>query len=52
RTLSGHTDGVISSAFSPDGKYIVSGSTDNTVKLWDTESGREIRTLSGHIRGG
>lgn len=34
RTLEGHTDGVTSVAFSPDGHFLVSGSDDDTVKLW------------------
>jgi WD40 repeat protein len=36
-------------AFSPDGRRIVSGSLDNTVKVWDAKTGGEIRTLAGHI---
>lgn len=41
----GHSGQVQSAAFSPDGKYLASGSGDKTVKVWDVETGREIRTL-------
>jgi WD40 repeat protein len=43
--FSGHTDKIKSLAFSPDGKMIVSGSTDKSVKLWDVATGKEIRTM-------
>jgi WD40 repeat protein len=48
RTLSGHTGTVNSVAFSPDGRLLASGSSDQTIKLWEVASGREVRTLSGH----
>src|SRR5260370_851423 len=35
-------------AFSPDGKRVVSGSVDRTVKVWDAEKGQETLTLKGH----
>ncbi|GBU28314.1 hypothetical protein R84B8_01872 [Treponema sp. R8-4-B8] len=44
----GHTDEINSVAFSPDGKTIVSCSSDTSLKLWDTETGREIKTFNGH----
>ena len=37
-TLKGHTDFVFSVSFSPDGKRIVSGSDDNTLKVWNISS--------------
>ena len=46
----GHSASVLAVAFSPDGKVLASGSNDNTIKLWDVASGRELRTLSGHTR--
>ena len=44
----GHTERVTSVAFSPDGKRIVSGSGDQTLKVWDAASGQETLTLAGH----
>jgi hypothetical protein len=44
----GHSSGVTSVAFSPDGKTALSGSYDHTLKLWDLATGREIRKLQRH----
>jgi WD40 repeat protein len=44
----GHRSSVNSITFSPNGKYLASGSDDNTVKLWSMESQNEIITLQGH----
>ncbi len=38
-------DGVISTAFSKDSKYIVSGCGDNTARLWNTATGKELLRL-------
>ncbi|OGW43713.1 MAG: hypothetical protein A2X57_06355 [Nitrospirae bacterium GWD2_57_8] len=47
----GHSKSIYSVAFSPDGRSVVSGSHDNTIKLWEESTGREIRTLQGHSLG-
>ena len=39
---------ISSVAISPDSKRIVSGSWDTMIRVWDLESGRELRTLVGH----
>jgi WD40 repeat protein len=39
---------VNSVAFSPDGKYLASGSQDKIVKLWSVQSQKEVTTLKGH----
>src|SRR5207249_3714391 len=47
-TLTGHSAGIYSVAFSPDGQRIVTGCGDQTAKVWDAASGRELLTLTGH----
>jgi len=41
-TLRGHSDWVLSVAYSPDGKHVVSASRDKTVKIWDSSTGEEV----------
>ncbi|ELS47155.1 tyrosine kinase family protein [Microcystis aeruginosa FACHB-905 = DIANCHI905] len=48
KTLTGHSGKVESVVYSPDGRYLASGSSDNTIKIWEVATGRELRTLTGH----
>jgi WD40 repeat protein len=58
KTLKGHRQKVQSVSFSRDGKYIASGTgtivvldndyEDNTVRVWNVESGECVKTLEGH----
>jgi eukaryotic-like serine/threonine-protein kinase len=48
RTLRGHTGPLMSVAFSPDGKRLVSGGIGNTVNVWDAQTGQETLSLTGH----
>ena len=45
KTLEGHSQAVLSMAFSPDGTWIASGSADGTMRLWDTLVGMHLRTF-------
>ena len=47
-TLEGHSEGVTSVCYSPDGSKIASGSWDETVRVWDAATGALISTLEGH----
>ena len=46
--LSRHTDWVRSLIFSSDGAFLVSGSDDKTINLWDIQTGVVIKTFYGH----
>ena len=51
RTLVGHSDSVNAVAIALLGKTAISASNDNTLKIWDTETGSELKTLTGHSSG-
>src|SRR5258706_601080 len=41
-----HDSYVYSVNFSPDGKYVVSGSADNTARVWEAATGREVARMT------
>ena len=46
----GHTGAVTALAFAPDGRTLISGSTDATIRLWDVTSKQILKkTLEGHL---
>jgi WD40 repeat protein len=52
RQLEGHPRSVLSVTFTPDGKTLLSGARDSTIRIWDVQSGKLKRTLSGPMLTG
>jgi len=50
-TLKSHSSMVHAVTISPDGKLLASGSNDNTIKLWQLETGKLVRTLGSWFSG-
>jgi WD40 repeat protein len=48
RTMRGHTSYIEDVAYAPNGEFAVSGSRDETVRIWDVKTGLERQTLQGH----
>ena len=48
RTLEGHAEDVYCAAYSPDGARLATAGRDQTVRLWDAATGRELHVLRGH----
>ena len=46
--LQGYSKSVKSVSYSPDGQYIVSGSLDKTIKVWNSKTEALLHTLQGH----
>ncbi|RYF85276.1 MAG: hypothetical protein EON98_07030, partial [Chitinophagaceae bacterium] len=44
----GHSSLVECAAFSPDGNYVVTASSDKTIKIWEALTGRLLDELKGH----
>ena len=56
RTLAGHTDGVMCLQFNetlshPSFPVLISGSYDRTVRVWNMDTGEQLRCLKGHQLG-
>ena len=45
RTLKGHTNWVEDVSFSPDGKTLASGGLDGTIRVWNSETGKQIQSF-------
>ena len=45
---SGHELTVTCLRFSPDGKLLITGSSDGTARIWETNTGKELRAVNPH----
>jgi WD40 repeat protein len=52
RTLEGHTEFITAVDFSPDSMRLLSASADNTIRLWDVETGQPLQVQDGALDSG
>ncbi|MBK9487516.1 MAG: hypothetical protein IPO07_01045 [Haliscomenobacter sp.] len=45
RQYEGHLSAIRAVSFSPSGQFLISGSNDNTAKIWNTQTAAEMATL-------
>ncbi|CAG8568218.1 15868_t:CDS:2 [Dentiscutata erythropus] len=50
RVLKGHADGIMSLQLDDQKNRLITGSYDNTIKVWNLNTGEVVRTLTGHTR--
>jgi WD40 repeat protein len=49
-SFEGHTSKVYDVAITPDGKHVITGSDDRSVRVWEAETGKVVSILEGHTR--
>lgn len=48
KELTGHIGAILTVRFSPSGKYIATGGSDNTIRIWNATTGQCLKVLEGH----
>jgi WD40 repeat protein/tRNA A-37 threonylcarbamoyl transferase component Bud32 len=49
--VAGHKEVIFGMAYTPDGKYLATASSDGLVRVWDTQTWRQVQALRGHPEG-